>query len=186
MLLRRLEQIQACFEQCYIRDGPATGQWAFVTRPLGEREGNVYTTTLAYQGLIELTRANLSWRGSIARREELFRATQTALLGLFHGRGWVAPGITYTAHNEGLSLQIFNLLLRAERLGLVVLPEQLVAQIPGYLADCAARPFDHPIQIAAFNVHGLGYKDEEITGHRVVRMLWHPWAIACPPGGTPD
>src|SRR5205085_2438431 len=157
--------------------GRDTGRWNLVTRPVGEpATGNVFTTLLVFQGLIELCHAGLPWRGDPARRDALFRATHAAVLEQFNGTGWLTRGRSQADLNDGLTLQMFALLLRAERYGLAELPPAVAEQIPRHLADCRARAFDHPITTTVFDTEALGYGGEKVVIQRPVRFLWHPWA----------
>ncbi|MBN9121285.1 MAG: hypothetical protein J0I06_19395, partial [Planctomycetes bacterium] len=183
LLLQRLDQIQTVIDQCRLRDpqtGRETGAYKMVAQTIGRPpSANAYTTLLVYQGLIELSRLGLPWRGDAARREELFRATHAALLEQFDGKGWRTTGRSQGDFNDGLTLQLFALLLRAERYGLAELPPAVADQIPRHLAECRTRPFDHPISLTVFEAEAAGFAGERLVIQRPVRFLWHPWAIEC-------
>jgi len=98
----------------------------------------------------------------------------------FDGRGWTAPGRQADEFNDGLTLEIFATLLRAEADGLVELPGPLLDQLPRHLAECGTRQLNHPITVALFGAPFRNPLGKAVPRpQRPVRMLWHPWAIHC-------
>src|SRR5207248_5847160 len=87
-LLGRLAQVQQTLEGCLVRDPRTdleTGRWNLMTQEPDGSRGNIFLTAMAFQGLTELRRAGLPWRGDPARRDALFRATFTALMDDYEG-----------------------------------------------------------------------------------------------------
>jgi len=180
-LLARLAQIQTMLDTCHIRDprtGAGTGQWSMLGRTNGPQP-NPFMSTLLYQGLIELRRAGLPWAGDAAARDELYRLTRGTLLSEFDGRGWRSRVRSATDVNDGLTLQLFALFLRAEQYGLDELPAGMPEAIARHVEECATRAFDHPIVTAVFDCDGFGFGGESLLLQRPVRFLWHPWAVEC-------
>jgi hypothetical protein len=181
-LLARLDQLQQTLEayRSCSPSGQATGAWNLFAQQENPDQANIYISAMMCHGLIELHRGRLPWRGSVKHRQELLTELVRWLLDNFDGRGWSAPGKQTDDFNDGLTLQIFSALLKAEAAGLVQLPEPMLEQVPRHLADCAARPLNYPIDFALFRATFRPPGMETITeGLRPVRMLWHPWAIDC-------
>ncbi len=183
LLLQRLAEVQAMLDRCHLKDARTkqdTGRWCIAGPPaVLPAEGNIFITALVFQGLIELSRAGLPWCGDVNRRDALLRVTSDAILAQFTGVGWHTPGRSLSDLNDGLTLQLFALLLRAEEAKLVELPSAITAQIPHHLAECASRRFDHPILTAAFTFTAPDQQKQAIIYQRPVRFLWHPWAVEC-------
>jgi hypothetical protein len=151
----------------------------------GQRDaGNAspYTTTLALLALLELRRANLPWEGSAERRDEMLRKTAQFLIDRYDTTGdqpgW--RGINEGADEifDGLTLQIYALLLRARAEAGIEIPDPVMRQIPRHLAECAARPLDYPVERAEFSAVCVDETGRQFTGKEGVGFLWHPWAIS--------
>lgn len=159
-----------------------TGGWNMFPgqRELGE--ASPYTTTLALLALLEMRRANLPWEGSTARRDELLKKTARYLIDAYDTTGdrpgWrgIREGADETF--DGLTLQIYSLLLRAHREADVAMPDEIMRQIPRHLNECAARPLDYPIGRAEFSAICVDETGRQFTGKEGVGFLWHPWAIS--------
>jgi hypothetical protein len=124
-LLGRLDQVQTALDHCRSRDrrsGRPTGGWNLFPHQEDPGAGNAYITVLVCQGLLELRRADLPWHQSREDRDLLLAETVGWLLARFDGRGWATPSRQAEELNDGLTLQIFATLLRAEADGRVQLP----------------------------------------------------------------
>ncbi|HEX8069273.1 MAG TPA: toll/interleukin-1 receptor domain-containing protein [Pyrinomonadaceae bacterium] len=156
------------------------GGWNMFPRQKDAAEANPYTTTLALLMLLEAKRANLPWEGSTARRDELLRKTADWLIARYDATnerpGWHAGESAYETF-DGLTLQIYALLLRAHTEAGITLPPAVMQQMPKHLAECAARDVDFPIGRAEFSQICTGADGREYTGKEGVGFLWYPWAM---------
>ena len=159
-----------------------TGGWNMFPRQREIGEASPYTTTLALLALLELRRAHLPWEGSNERREELLHKTAQFLIDSYDTTGdrpgWrgIREGADETF--DGLTLQIYSLLLRARAEVGVHVPDEIMRQIPRHLAECAGRPLDYPIGRAEFSAICVDETGRQFTGKEGVGFLWHPWAIS--------
>ena len=124
-----------------------TGGWNMFARQKDPERHNPYTTMLALLALLEAREAGQPWDGSVQRRDALLERTAGWLVSEYdaEGSGWRAP--SETGGNmvlDGLTLQAYYELLRAEREAGVTLPREILDDIPRYLAACAERPSDYP------------------------------------------
>jgi hypothetical protein len=142
---------------------------------------NPYTTTLALLALLETRRAGLPWDGSIQRRDQLLKATAQWLISKFDENGdppgW--HGVSESANQifDGLTLQIYAELLRAEAEAGLELPPQIVNQIPRHLISCTGRDLNFPVGSGEFSARVTDPSGREYVGKESVGFLWYPWAI---------
>jgi hypothetical protein len=151
----------------------------------GQRDGedaSPYTTTLALLALLELRRANLPWEGSTERRDDLLRKTARFLIDRYDTAGdefgWRGINEGSDEVFDGLTLQIYALLLRARAEAGIEVPDPIMRQIPRHLDDCAGRPLDYPVERAEFSAICVDETGRQFTGKEGVGFLWHPWAIS--------
>jgi hypothetical protein len=131
-------------------------------------------------GLLEMKRADVAWHGDSQLRDSLLQQSIAWIIQHFDARGWKTPGRQAEEYNDGLTLEMFSLVLDAESDGLTVLPDAVLAELPRRLADCEQRPLDHQIDVAFFSQPFHDHLNRLIPRpDRTVRMLWHPWAIKC-------
>ena len=71
--------------------------------------------------------------------------------------------------NDGVTLEVFSALLKAEVAGVVDLPAPLLEQIPRHLAECASRPLNYPIDVAMLQV---SFRAPARTIESAVEMLY--------------
>jgi hypothetical protein len=175
-----LEQLEETLDRYRTADleSGQTGGWKMFVEQKEPNRSNIYVTAVVLVGLLDLRQAGLPWRGSRERTDELLRATVRWVVGQFDGRGWRCRGSTSERElNDGLTLFLFGLLLRAEAEAGVALPESLLARVPHHLDDCGTRPAGYPNSVGLFSTpftyKGKEYDEEE----RMVRFLWYPWAV---------
>ena len=182
-LLEHLKQVEIALDNCRSSDsasGQPNGGWNMFAHQDKPSEANVYITGLVCLGLLEMKRADAPWHGDSKLRDALLHQTLAWIIQHFDGRGWKTPGRQAEEFNDGLTLEMFSLLLDAEADGLTVLPDALLAELPRQLADCEHRPLDHQIDVAFFSQPFHDHLGHLIARpDRSVRMLWHPWAIKC-------
>jgi class 3 adenylate cyclase len=182
-LLDRLDQIEGALDNCRSKDvttGKYNGGWNIFANQDAPSESNIYITGIVCQGLIEMHRASAPWHRDSNMPDLLLRASTDWIIRRFDGRGWTTPGRQAEEFNDGLTLQIFSVLLDAEADGVLTLPDALRAQIPALLSDCESRRLDHQIDVAFFTESFHNHLNKAVIHPlRTVRMQWHPWAIRC-------
>lgn len=142
---------------------------------------NVYTTALALLALLETRKANLPWEGSVEKRDQLLKATAQWLADEYDDKaspaGWHAKSETHTAAIDGLTLQIYGELLRAEAEAGFVLPARIANQIPDYLAKCVERDLSFPSDSGEFSAIFTDHLGQTYMAREALGFLWYPWAI---------
>jgi serine/threonine protein kinase len=178
-LEERLTQLQEALDNYQILDkeGHPIGAWRVFVDQENPAAASLYVTTTMLLGLLEAKKANLSWRGDRARLQQQLHDAETYVISQFDGRGWQVGGPTGRMElNDGLTLWLFALLLRAEAEDGLKLPEAIANRIPVHLAECWMRPPNYPDSLNSitltFTFEGKIYREET----RVVRVLWHPWS----------
>ncbi|PYS93585.1 MAG: hypothetical protein DMF64_04065 [Acidobacteria bacterium] len=156
------------------------GGWNMFPRQTEAGDANPYTTTLALLALLELKRANVPWEGSAERRDELLRKTAQWLLNHYDTTkdvpGW-SGGTSADETFDGLTLEIYALLLRAQAEANVTIPPAMLAQMPKHIAACVTRDFSFPTSSGEFVATCLDQTDRAHAGKESVGFLWLPWAI---------
>ena len=142
---------------------------------------NVYTTTLALLALLETRKANLPWEGSVEKREQLLKATAQWLADQYDDKsdppGWHAASETHTGTIDGLTLQIYAELLRAEAEAGFALPARITNQIPDYVAKCVDRHLEFPSDSGEFAASFTDHRGQQYVAREALGFLWYPWAI---------
>lgn len=167
----------------------ARGGWAMYPRQAEKDRYSHYTSTLMLMALLEARQAGLSWQGSTERRDELLRETAARLIAGYERDldfpGWQSDDREMEARSlDGLTLQIYALLLSAENDGAIPpLPESMVADITAHLTRCAVRTLSYPLTSGEFSYvvemdAGTGVRPMKFT--EGINFHWYPWAIeAC-------
>jgi hypothetical protein len=143
---------------------------------------NVYTTALALLALLETRKANLTWDGSFETRDQL----------LLNAAGWLAdrydaespePGWRHAASEtsentvDGLTLQIYGELLRAEAEAGFVIPPKILEQMPDYLSKCGDRNLSFPNDSGEFAALFTDHLGRQYMAREALGFMWYPWAI---------
>jgi serine/threonine protein kinase len=188
-LLGHLEDVQAALETYLSRDEKTdrpNGGWNLFPVQKDPGEANLYSGLMAAQALLELRRTDLPWRGSRERRDALLAQSLDWLLRQYREPGWSTPGTVRESFNDGLTLQIFTVLLQAEAAGAIELPPAVLEQVPHELAVCGAQPLDHrsPAAVFVMQIYDPTHGDrpgarEPLWSQRLCRSLWYAWAIHC-------
>ena len=122
------------------------------------------------------------WEGSTERRDQLLRATAQWLADQYDDKasppGWRAASETGTATIDGLTLQIYGELLRAEAEAGFTLPPRILNQMPDYLAKCAERNFNFPSDSGEFAAFFTDHRGQQYVAREALGFLWYPWAIS--------
>jgi TIR domain-containing protein len=162
-----------------------TGGWNMFPQQKEPELHNPYTTALALLALLETRKAGLPWDGSTERRDQLLKATAQWLISKFDDQaraegkppGW--HGVSESANQifDGLTLQIYAELLRAEAEAGIELPPQILEQIPIHLISCTERDLNFPVASGEFSASMTDHTNRETVGKESVGFLWYPWAI---------
>ncbi len=162
------------------------GGWNMFPQQKDLDQHNPYTTALALLALLETRKAGLPWEGSTERRDQLVRATAQWLIDKFdddvEGKapGW--HGVAESANQiyDGLTLQIYAELLRAEAEAGIELPPPILTQIPLQLIRTVDRDLNFPVSSGEFSAPMTDHTGRETVGKESIGFLWYPWAIdAC-------
>jgi hypothetical protein len=156
------------------------GGWNRYPNQFNAKEHSTYMSALALLALLETRAAHLPWEGSVDTRDALLYATAQWLMGQFvegDQSGWRgAPGDTGPV-SDGLTLQIYSELLRAEEEAGVKLPGGLLVAIDKHVNSLATRTIEYPITSKTFV--RLYWTPERTIASGVDSMIfiWHAWGI---------
>ena len=124
-----------------------SGGWHMFVNQKDPTATDVYTTSLALLALLEARKADLPWLGSKETRDALLRESAQWLIQNYNSTA-VPPGWTGniedsgTVTQDGLTLQIYALLLRASSEAQVALPSAMWPHIREHLARCVGRSLE--------------------------------------------
>jgi hypothetical protein len=157
------------------------GGWNMFPNQTEPSLNNVYTSALALLALLETRKANLPWEGSIEKRDQLLKATAQWLADKYDDKarspGWRTASETGEETIDGLTLQIYGELLRAEAEAGFALPARLTNQMPDYLAKCGERKVDFPNDSGEFSASFTDHGGKQYVAREALGFLWYPWAI---------
>ncbi|MDX6693742.1 MAG: eukaryotic-like serine/threonine-protein kinase [Blastocatellia bacterium] len=161
-----------------------TGGWNLFAYQKDPAFDDPYSTTLALLVLLETHNANLPWEGSTERRDAMLQASAQWLVNNFNEKsnppGWKGTADEVNEIFDGLTIEIYSLLLRAEAETGFKIPQKILDQIPRHLSLTNARDLKFPtakgehIAFVSDPNTGREYRMNESVG-----FLWHPWAIDC-------
>jgi TIR domain-containing protein len=143
---------------------------------------NVYTTALALLALLEARKANLTWDGSFETRDQLLLNAARWLAGRYDAEspepGW-RHAASETSENtvDGLTLQIYGELLRAEAEAGFVIPAKILEQMPDYLSKCGERNLSFPNDSGEFAAFFTDHRGQQYMAREALGFMWYPWAI---------
>lgn len=143
---------------------------------------NVYTTALALLALLEARKANLPWDGSFETRDKLLLNAANWLAGRYDAEspepGW-RHAASETSENtvDGLTLQIYGELLRAEAEAGFVIPPKILEQMPDYLIKCGERNLTFPNDSGEFAALFTDRRGQQYMAREALGFMWYPWAI---------
>jgi hypothetical protein len=158
-----------------------SGGWNMFPRQKDPTEHNTYTTALALLALLETKQAGLAWDGSTERRDAFLKEAAKWLIEAYVDKadqsGWRAGSETTNEVLDGLTLQIFSELLRAEAEAGVTLPPEMLEQMPRYLARTAERDLKFPTASGEFAAQIIDRDGKDSMDREAIGFLWYPWAI---------
>ncbi|HSI87376.1 MAG TPA: toll/interleukin-1 receptor domain-containing protein [Candidatus Methylacidiphilales bacterium] len=166
--------------------GEIPGAWAMYPRQQDKKRYSHYTSTLMLMALLEARQSGLAWGGSIERRDELLRDTAALLIrGYEHDLdfpGWQSDDREEENRSlDGLTLQIYALLLRAENDGAIPpLPKQMTQDITAHLIRCEGRNLSYPVTTGEFSyivMMPVGNEMKPTANTEAINFHWYPWAI---------
>lgn len=157
------------------------GGWNMFPKQKEPLQHNIYTTALALLALLETRQAGLGWQGSPERRDALLKETASWLIHQYEARS-EPPGWRSTSENtyeilDGLTLQIYSELLRAEEEAGVTLSPEIVEQMPRYLARTVERELNFPTASGEFAAAIVDRDGKDSMDREAIGFLWYPWAI---------
>lgn len=173
---------------------PQHGGWDGIADQVNRSAASTYTTAVALQALLDAKRAHAGWDGDAALRDRLIASTANRLFDLFHLTGdervglqglsgWNGSVDDENPMEEGLTLQVFAMLLRAEAEAGYHLPKAVAESIPPNLEKLQSVTYGG-IQGTNSTAHFV----EPVrtrgcpcvrTRARYIDFAWYPWAIAC-------
>jgi hypothetical protein len=157
------------------------GGWNMFPNQADPSQNNVYTTALALLALLETRKANLPWDGSVEKRDQLLNATAQWLADKYDDKarspGWRTASETGEETIDGLTLQIYSELLRAEAEAGFAVPARMTNQMPDYLAKCGDRNLNFPSDSGEFASLVTDHRGTQYVAREALGFLWYPWAI---------
>ena len=130
-----------------------------------------------------MRQAGLAWEGDRSQLDHLLQSATHWLSVQFEDHdvlpGWRAEVDSDDPILDGLTLQIFSELLRAEEVcGTAVSPTILKA-IPLYINRLFGRPANFPLATAQYTRKFTNFDGTCVIRLQAVRCTWLPWAIEC-------
>lgn len=174
----RLSEVQAHLDLYW---DPVSGGWNTYPNQVKPAYHETYTGALALLMLLELHEANLPWKGDAAARDRMLTKTAEWLVSQWNAAGDV-PGWRGAVDDEapvsdGLTLQIYSELLRAEDQCGLVIPRPLLTAIPRHLQRLDGRSFDSPPSVGRFIRAFVNHEGQSLKENPSVNYVWHPWGV---------
>ncbi len=158
-----------------------TGGWNTYPDQDDPTAHTTYTAALALLAVLEVHEADLPWAGSQALRDRILRGTFDWLVGQWAASGnppgWRGAADDEAPVSDGLTLQIYSELLRAETQAGYVIPDLILRAIPQHLFRLADRPLDFPSSVSRFSRVFKSHDGIKFDVNPGVNYLWHPWAV---------
>jgi hypothetical protein len=158
-----------------------SGGWNTFPNQLQPTYHETYTGALALLMLLELHEANLTWKGDAPVRDRMLTKTAEWLVSQWNAAGDV-PGWRGAVDDEapvsdGLTLQIYSELLRAEDQCGLAIPQPMLAAIPRHLERLIGRSLDSAPSVGRFGRAFVSHEGQSFDVNPSVNYLWHPWAV---------
>lgn len=170
-----LRQVQEAL-QPYYRDGG----WTMFPGQSQSAPPNSYSSALALQSLLDCKKAGQPWMGSETYRDEILKATTDWLQRNFEPNHKI-PGWTGTGENkyevfDGLTLQIYAVLLRARAEAGQEIQPDIMSSMERHLISCVERSPAFPVASGEFE-SVIRWFEKQTTRKEAYRFLWFPWAL---------
>lgn len=176
---KRLRQAQEAAMRYHPR--AESGGWNIFPNQQNLDLHSPYTSALALLALLETHRASQPWEGSMKRRDELLEQTGKFLISLYTGapspRGWRRTASPAAPISEGLTLQIYAELLRAQEQAGLVLPAEMLAEIPAHLERLKDRTMESADDAGEYSAPFTNHLNQQVPGNESINFLWHSWAV---------
>ncbi|MEY2552121.1 MAG: hypothetical protein QOG12_2265 [Verrucomicrobiota bacterium] len=175
---RRLAEVQAHLELYW---DPVSGGWNTYPDQLQPGYHATYTGALALLMLLELHEADLPWKGNVEARDGMLAKTAEWLISQWNAAGDV-PGWRGTIDDEapvsdGLTLQIYGELLRAEAQRGITIPAPILGAIPRHFERLSGRSLDSAPSVSRFRRVFVTHEGQKLDENPSVHFLWHPWGV---------
>lgn len=170
-----LRQAQEALEP-YHKDGG----WTMFPGRSQTASPNSYSSVLALQALLDCRKAGQPWMGSEKNRDEILKTTADWLQKNFELNHKI-PGWTGTGENkyevfDGMTLQIYAVLLRARaETGQEIHPD-ILRSMEWHLISCVERSAAFPVASGEFESTIMWF-DKQTPRKEAYRFLWFPWAL---------
>jgi hypothetical protein len=160
---------------------PVTGGWNTYPNQLKPAYHVTYTAALALLTLLDVREANLPWTGDVALRDRMLIKTAEWLISQWNpggdSPGWRGAIDDEAPVSDGLTLQVYSELLRAEAECGLVIPEPILNSIPRHLLRLAGRSLDSAPSVGRFSRAFINHEGQSFDVNPSVNYLWHPWAV---------
>jgi TIR domain len=158
----------------------ANGGWNMYANQDAKGDHSAYSTVLALQALLDVQAAGLPWNSSASSPSRLISGAAAWLISNFESErpnpGWAAfPARVLESERDvldGMTLQIYSTLLRAEAQAGVILPTNLVRSMTRHLIASGKREPEYRKDETDFPILVFGRYEKE-----GVQFTWYPWAI---------
>ncbi|MGH9891845.1 MAG: TIR domain-containing protein, partial [bacterium] len=156
------------------------GGWNMYANQDEAGDHNAYSTVLALQALLDVQAAGLRWGKNGEPPTVLIDSAATWLIDNFGSSGpdagWTAfPARVLESERDvldGMTLQIYSTLLRAEAQAKVFLPTPLLQRMTRHLVASGKRSPQYRKDEADFAIRVSGRYEKE-----GVKFTWYPWAV---------
>lgn len=159
----------------------ANGGWNIFPNQKHLGHFSPYSTALGLLALLETRAAGLPWAGSVPERDALLKRTAEFLLAHYTRRGgslgWQRTSAASEPISEGMSLQLYAELMRAEEQNAIVLPAEMLAEIPRHLERLVGRKANDPDDAGEYIESFRSHTGAELPGTESINFIWHSWAI---------
>jgi hypothetical protein len=173
-----LRECQRICEQYISKTNP--GGWKMAGNMVGE-VADCYSATLALLALLQMERSGCAFGDDPTRCQRLLSETAAWLVSAYQPdlpvAGWQNnPGNIGREGLDGMTIQIYSMLLEAEARGAVKLPQSMIDNIVRHIESCITRDLKYPIAAAEFEF-AVRVGDKVTDGNEGISFLWLPWAI---------
>ena len=151
--------------------------------PLQENAANhsTYSTALAFLAMLELRLGKLGWRGDQARLDRMLGATAAWLAIQYNDRsdprGWRIGPTDPGQIMDGLTLQLYSELLRADEEAGITVQAAILDELSSRIDRLNGRPIDFPTSAGEVSRIFTNFDGAYVARIQYVKLLWHPWAV---------
>lgn len=176
-VVKDLGEVQTALEP-YLQD--AEGGWTMFPGKVQTAPPNAYSTVLALQALLDCKRAGQPWGQDAARRDALLAGAFHWLCGNFDPgdklAGWRGTGENAYEIFDGLTLQVYATLLRAQAEAGLGIPPEIMRSMERHLIGCVERSTGYPVASGEF-ASEFDWFGRQTSRKEAYRFLWYPWAL---------